>query len=64
MVLEHPNSGELELFHYAKAMSWQRQKRLLVYNGLRGAGLGQPTNNKHREQQFGFGAVACRHARY
>ena len=67
MVLEHPNSGELEL-SLCQDPVLATPKSLLVYIlstfllVLRGAGSGQPTNNKHLEQQFGFGAAACRHA--
>jgi hypothetical protein len=68
MVLEHPNSGELEL-SLCQDPVLATPKSLLVYLAttfllvLRGVGSGQPTNNnKHLEQQFGFGAAACRHA--
>ena len=66
MVPEHPNSGELELFIMPRPCLGNAKKNasclptiLLV---LRGVGSGQPTNNKHLEQQSGFGAAACRHA--
>ena len=66
MVPEHPNSGELELFIMPRPCLGNAKKYASCLSTilfvLRGVGSGQPTNNKHREQQSGFGAAACRHA--
>jgi hypothetical protein len=67
MVLEHPNSGELELFIMPRqCLGNAKRVFFLPSNDLALActerGGRRASNNKQLEQQSGFGALACRHA--
>ena len=66
MVLEHPNSGELEIFIMPRLCLGNAKRVSLPLNDLALActerGGRRASNNKQLEQQSGFGASACCHA--